>query len=57
MIYQRSSSFGCKDIVIRKSEFVVRTQLLYNKTPDKKEKNGFAEKEEKNLKQKHAETK
>ena len=39
--------------MIRNSEFVVRTQLLYSKTPDKKKtKNGFAEKEEKNLKQK-----
>ena len=45
--------------MIRNSEFVVRTQLLYSKTPDKKTKtkNGFAEKEEKNLKQKNAETK
>jgi len=26
--YQRSTTFGCKDIEIRKSEFVVKTQFL-----------------------------
>jgi len=29
--YLRSATFGSKDIVIRKSEFVAKTQFLYKK--------------------------
>jgi len=26
--YQRSTTFGCKDIIVRESEFVAKTQFL-----------------------------
>ena len=29
LVYLRSTTLGCKDIEIRKSEFVVKTQFLY----------------------------
>ena len=28
MKYQRSTTFGCKDIIVRESEFVAKTQFL-----------------------------
>jgi len=36
--YLRSATFGSKDIVIRKSEFVAKTQFLYPRNPRMEEK-------------------